>query len=194
MALSCVVVIGGALAINMPYWPRLIVRDSPLLTLLISAFLDSLWQVLERSTALSIPAALAALGTPLAIANGNYQWYFNHFVPTTRASYIAAAKDVGTFLHGVSPTTTVYGLTDGTFYMNNETITFLAPRASTCTVSTELDFGSCAHQPTIRSIVLIFQRSSISLQQIRMLYPHGHAHILRTYDLGQSIYIYSLMK
>lgn len=190
IAFVCVLLIGGAITINMPYWPRLIVI-LPFAALLTAALLDALWQALERVPALAAPAGMLALALLAAVAYGNYRWYFAYFVPTWRQNFIAASMDVGMYLRRAPAGSYVYGIANGTYFLDNEGVRFLAPGVHLCTVPTGLDFSTCPRMPTDRSIFIVFPAGAPYLPRLRAMYPRLRLHILHTYNLEQSIYVYA---
>jgi 4-amino-4-deoxy-L-arabinose transferase-like glycosyltransferase len=189
LSLISVLIIGGAITINMPYWPRLIVL-LPILALLIAAFVDTLWYALEQQMRLRLPAALAALALFGVVAYGNYRWYFGQFIPEVRQNYIAAAMDVGTYLRNARGVTYAYGIANGDFYMSSEVVRFLAPHTPTCSVFKGLDLRQCTKPGPGAVLFFVFPGREPLIPSLVKRYPHGTLRKLHTYNLGQTIYVY----
>jgi hypothetical protein len=193
ISLIATIAVGGAITINMPYWPRLFVL-LPIIVLLLSGFLEVLWQALEELPWLAIPTTIAGLVLLASIANGNLQWYFAHYVTKSRQSFISAPMDVGNYLRNSDDGSYVYGISAGTFYMDDEVIRFLAPAVKTCTVVNSMDMSQCSQTHARHPIFVVIPGRENDIPLLRRLYPNGRLSILHTYDLGQSIYIYRVNK
>jgi hypothetical protein len=177
----------------MPYWPRLIVL-LPILALLLAAFLDAIWQVWEQTTWLVIPAAIAALLVYGAIGNGNYRWYFLDYIPVTHLRFISAPMDIGNYLRADTSGAYAYGISTGNFYIGNEVTTFLAPKAKTCSVINGLDLSNCPDASITNAVFFIIPGSEGLIPALEKKVPGGTLSKLRTYDLGQSIWLYRVRK
>ncbi len=185
-----VLVVGGAMTINMPYWPRLVVLV-PIISLLIAALIDDLWTVLEQVPYAVIPSSVCAVLLLLAIAYGNYHWYFGEYVPTSRQNGMAAPMDIGNFLRSRG---TVYavGLSAGDLYMNDEVIRFLAPKAITCTLFNDVDAKVCPRVPKGGDYVFIAPSAVGLIPRLEQRYPHGTLSRFHTYTVDETYWLYRI--
>ncbi|HEY8286442.1 MAG TPA: glycosyltransferase family 39 protein [Chloroflexota bacterium] len=191
IAFFSAIIVGGVLTIDPAFWPRLIVVP-PILALIIGAFLDGLWQALDRVPRTLVPASLAAVLVLAAIGYGNYQWYFNDFQTRIRINYIAAPMDVGTYLRSITDDPSVYGITDGSMYMDHQAIQVLAPHIQTCNILIGIDISQCPFTPGKDRVFVVVPARVRVLGQLRATYPGGVLHLLKTYDNGGKIYIYRI--
>jgi len=191
IAFFSAILVGGVMTIDPPFWPRLIVVP-PIIALLLGAFLEAIWQALDRVPRTLIPASLAAVLLLGAIGYGNYQWYFNDFQSRIRINFIAAPMDVGMYLRSITDYPSVYGITDGSMYMDHQAIQVLAPHIQTCDILTGIDIRQCPFAPGKDRIFVVVPARVSLLGQLRATYPGGVLHLLKTYDNGGKIYIYRI--
>jgi hypothetical protein len=193
IALVSVIVIGGVLTIDPPFWPRLIVL-APLLALAIGAFLDALWGVFDHIPRFTIPSLIAALALLVAIGKGNYDWYFNEFEPHVHASFLAAPMDLGNYLRPITDHPYVYGITDGGLYVDHQAVQLLVPDLRSCNVLQGLDLSQCQGTPGNDIIFVVVPARRSLLPELEHMYPGGTQHVLRTYDFGGQIVIYRIQR
>ncbi len=193
ISLVGVVIVGGVLTIDAPFWPRLIVLP-PIVALLIAGFLDALWQSLVRWRPLMLPASLALLALLAGVAWGNYNWYFNEYQPRVSQSYgLAAPMDIGNYLRAITDDPAVYGISDGALYMDHQAIQLLAPNIRTCTVLDGINIASCPPMPSRDRIFIIVPTRMQFIAQIEAAYPGGSLSTLKTYTLDHaSLYVYRI--
>jgi hypothetical protein len=193
IALVSVVIIGGVLTIDPPFWPRLVVL-APLLALVIGAFLDALWGVFDRIPYFSIPSFIAAMALVLAIGKGNYDWYFNEFESGVHASFLAAPMDLGNYLRTITDHPYVYGITDGGLYVDHEAVQLLVPDLRSCNVLQGLDLSQCQGPPGNDIIFVVMPGRLSLLPELERTYRGGTQHVLRTYSGGGQIVIYRIQR
>lgn len=189
IAFASILLVGGVSTIDPPFWPRLIVI-MPILALLLGAFLDGLWQVVDQVPRLRWPAAAAAFALLIAIANGNYTWYFTQFEPLIRTNSLAVPMDVGKFLRPLHDSATAYGISNGGFYVTHQAIQLLAPQVPGCDLTLSLSLQHCATPPGHDNIFVIAPDGVSSIPALKKACPGGILTVLRRYDLGQRFYIY----
>jgi 4-amino-4-deoxy-L-arabinose transferase-like glycosyltransferase len=183
-------VVGGIATIDPPFWPRLIVIV-PFMALLVAALLDELWRVADGVTALRWAAWPAALVVLVAIAYGNFRWYFAEYAPSIHDQFIAVPMDIGSYLRPIHDNPSVYGISAGSLDVTHQAVQLLAPDVKdACNIPSGVDVRQCPFPPGRDRIFFIGPDRAALLPQLRATYPGGTLRVLRTYDQGAQVWVY----
>lgn len=193
IALASILVVGGVVTIDPPFWPRLIVIV-PILALLIAALLDGLWQLADRLVAVPWPALVGGLMLLAAIAFGNHKWYFDEYAPAVHASFLAAPMDIGNYLRPIHDAPVVYMLTDGGLYLTHEAVHLLAPQVTGCNITEGVSTQGCPSVLERDRIFFVAPGRADLISMLEKTYPRGTLRVLRTYDTGARIYVYRIQR
>jgi hypothetical protein len=158
LAWVALVIAAGAITIDPPWWARM-AAVLPAIALLIGALLAEIWDRFPvGASRLPIPAAGIALVLG-AIAVLNLRAAYVDYPAVVRQTSIAPT-DIGNFLnHQPNASQTVF-LSDGSFYLDYETIQFLAPQASGCTLMPGQPLNQCPIANISKLFVLLPSRAS----------------------------------
>ncbi len=179
----------GTLTMDQPDWNRLLII-LPVLALLLGAFLDALWQLIERIRLLKKPAVIAGLGLLAAVGYGNFTWYFVQFQPWIRQTLDALPMDVGNYLRH-SPDRPYAFVIDGAgFSIEHEAVRFLAPSVPRCLVPRNLDFSQCAPAPANIRLFFLLPSQVTLLPRLRAIFPGGTLSTFHSYKDNEKVMLY----
>jgi hypothetical protein len=195
LAGACILVMGGVLTIEAPFWPRLMII-APFLALLLAALLDRVWQAAERIPRLRLPTLGLILALLTAIGNGNYIWYFNQFQAAARLSNDGLLMATGNYLRTIPAGVYVYGVDGDLVNLAHPTLQFLAPQVHGCDApltahATHLDLSACPPVPRDASLAFVIASShGPLLRTIKRTYPGGSSVTFHSGDPSLEVVVY----
>jgi hypothetical protein len=195
LASVCIVVTGGVLTIEAPFWPRIMVV-APFLALLLGALLDRVWQTAERIPHLRVPVIGLLLALLIAIGNGNYIWYFNQFQAAARLSNDGLLMATGNYLRTLPAGAYVYGVDGDLVNLAHPTLQFLAPSVHGCDApltahAAHLDLSACPPAPRGAPLAFVIESShGPLLRTIKRRFPGGSSVTFRSGDPSVTVVVY----
>jgi hypothetical protein len=189
-----VVVVGGVLTIDAPFWPRLVLLP-PAAALIIGAFVDSLWRDLGRMRGLALAGLVPVLAVIAAIGRGYYQWYFNQYQSSVSTSYGAATPmDIDNYLRPLADNPAAHGITGEGPNVDHEAVQLLAPHAHICHVLNGINCSACPSMASRVRIFIITQARRNRIGQLEKQYPGGNLRVIKEYADGTEIPAYRLVR
>jgi hypothetical protein len=175
----------GILTIPAPWWPRLAAL-LPAAALLIGVLLAESARLFEHSMPRSRPLVVAGLAVVLVcITIGNLRLVFVDYPAAALQAAPMKPTLLGRFLaHAPGADRTVL-LSDGSMYVNYETIRFLAPHAAGCTLMPGAPLSQCALAGNSRLFVLLPGRVG-DLAWLQHQRPGGRTVLVGTYEYGSA--------
>lgn len=177
------VVVAGILTIDPPIWPRLSAL-TPAVALMVGVLLADLWSIFERRDVhtLAIAGTLAVLLGAIALENV-HEVFVDY--PTAMRQTSVGPTDVGNFLARAPGASSTVLLSDGSFFVDYETIRFLAPSASGCTLMTGEPLSACPLAQSSKVFVLLPGRQG-DLPSLERQRPGGHVVTVGTFSNGSA--------
>ena len=178
-----VVLLGGVLTLNPASWERLLPL-TPLVALMLADFLDATWQSVSRIRYLALPSAAGMLVVLCCIGVGNYQWYFNDYIPTIESGTASLHGDVGRYLHTIHvPHSDYWVTTAGGYQRADDVMQYFDPAATQCLVyaAHPLDITQCPAPANGPHIFVLLTGMATVIPDLRRLYPRGSLLALKSY-------------